>query len=45
VGGFSSFNPYGVEADREPLQAKIDALHRYADEVISVTKDLEPAPL
>lgn len=45
VGGFSSFNPYGIEADTESLQTKIDALHRYADEVISVTKDLEPAPL
>ena len=45
VGGFSSFNPYGIEADTESLQSKIDALHRYADEVISVTKDLEPAPL
>ena len=45
VGGFSSFNPYGVEADTEPLQAKIDALHRYADEVIAPTADLEPAPL
>jgi probable F420-dependent oxidoreductase len=45
VGGFSSFNPYGVEADTEPLQAKIDALHRYADQVIAKTADLEPAPL
>jgi probable F420-dependent oxidoreductase len=45
VGGFSAFNPYGVEADTEPLQAKIDALHRYADEVISRTADLEPAPI
>lgn len=45
VGGFSSFNPYGVEADTEPLQAKIDALHRYADEVIAPTADLEPAPI
>jgi probable F420-dependent oxidoreductase len=45
VGGFSSFNPYGVEADTEPLQAKVDALHRYADEVISRTADLEPAPI
>ena len=45
VGGFSSFNPYGVEADTETLQAKIDALHRYADEVIAVTADLEPAPV
>lgn len=45
VGGFSAFNPYGLEADREPLQAKIDALNRYADEVIARTADLEPAPL
>ena len=45
VGGFSSFNPYGVEADTEPLQSKIDALNRYADEVISKTVDLEPAPI
>jgi probable F420-dependent oxidoreductase len=45
VGGFSSFNPYGVEADTEPLQAKIDALHRYADEVIARTADLEPQPV
>ena len=34
-GGFSSFNPYGAEADSETLQQKIDALNRYADEVIS----------
>jgi probable F420-dependent oxidoreductase len=45
VGGFSSFNPYGVELDAEPLQVKIDALHRYADEVIAPTADLEPAPI
>ena len=45
VGGFSSFNPYGIEADTESLQTKIDSLHRYADEVISVTKDLQPAAL
>lgn len=45
VGGFSSFNPYGQEADTEPLQAKIDALHRYADQVIAKTADLEPAPI
>ncbi|HMC40135.1 MAG TPA: TIGR03619 family F420-dependent LLM class oxidoreductase [Acidimicrobiales bacterium] len=45
VGGFSSFNPYGVEPDAEPLQAKIDALHRYAEEVIAPTADLEPAPI
>jgi probable F420-dependent oxidoreductase len=45
VGGFSSFNPYGVEADAEPLQTKIDALNRYADEVIAKTADLEPLPI
>ncbi len=45
VGGFSSFNPYGTEADAETLQQKIDALHRYADEVIAPTADLEPAPV
>jgi probable F420-dependent oxidoreductase len=45
VGGFSSFNPYGVEVDTEPLQAKIDALHRYADDVIAKTADLEPTPV
>jgi probable F420-dependent oxidoreductase len=45
VGGFSSFNPYGVEADHEPLQAKIDALRRYRDQVIEATRDEEPAPI
>ena len=45
VGGFSSFNPYGTEPDREPLQAKIDALHRYAERVMARTADLEPAPI
>lgn len=45
VGGFSSFNPYGLEADTETLQEKIDALHRYADEVIAATADLEPTPV
>jgi probable F420-dependent oxidoreductase len=45
VGGFSSFNPYGVEADTESLQAKVDALHRYADEVISRTAEVEPTPI
>ena len=34
-GGFSGFNPYGAEADAETLQQKIDALNRYADEVIN----------
>ena len=45
VGGFSSFNPYGLEPDTETLQQKIDALHRYADEVIAPTADLEPTPI
>jgi probable F420-dependent oxidoreductase len=45
VGGFSSFNPYGVEADTETLQQKIDALHRYSDDVISQTADLVPTPV
>jgi probable F420-dependent oxidoreductase len=40
VGGFSSFNPYGIEADHETLQEKIDALNRYADRVISRVSDL-----
>lgn len=35
MGGLSRFNPYGVEADHESLQDKIDAIHRYADEVIA----------
>ena len=43
VGGFSGFNPYGVEPDSEPLQAKIDALNRYADRVMAQTADEEPA--
>ncbi len=45
VGGFSSFNPYGRDADGEPLQDKIDALNRYAERVIAPTADLEPAPI
>lgn len=35
MGGFSRFDPYGLAADTEPLQDKIDALNRYADEVIT----------
>jgi alkanesulfonate monooxygenase SsuD/methylene tetrahydromethanopterin reductase-like flavin-dependent oxidoreductase (luciferase family) len=35
MGGLSRFNPYGVEADHESLQDKIDAINRYADEVIT----------
>jgi probable F420-dependent oxidoreductase len=40
VGGFSSFNPYGLEADTETLQEKIDAFNRYSDKVISAVADL-----
>jgi alkanesulfonate monooxygenase SsuD/methylene tetrahydromethanopterin reductase-like flavin-dependent oxidoreductase (luciferase family) len=35
TGGMGAFNPYGLEEDTEPLQDKIDALHRYADDVIT----------
>ena len=34
-GGFGRFNPYGVEADPETLQEKIDNVRRYADDVIA----------
>lgn len=40
VGGFSSFNPYGIEADTETLQQKIDALNRYSEKVIEPLSDL-----
>ncbi|HEX6394149.1 MAG TPA: TIGR03619 family F420-dependent LLM class oxidoreductase [Acidimicrobiales bacterium] len=43
VGGFSSFNPYGREADTETLQEKIDAFNRYSDKVISAVADLVEA--
>jgi probable F420-dependent oxidoreductase len=33
-GGFGRFNPYGLEADPETLQEKLDNLRRYADEVM-----------
>jgi alkanesulfonate monooxygenase SsuD/methylene tetrahydromethanopterin reductase-like flavin-dependent oxidoreductase (luciferase family) len=33
-GGFGRFNPYGLEADPETLQEKLDNLRRYADEVL-----------
>jgi probable F420-dependent oxidoreductase len=33
-GGFGRFNPYGIEADPESLQEKIDNLRRYSDEVM-----------
>lgn len=35
MGGFTAFDPYGPAADHESLQEKIDALHRYGDEVIA----------
>lgn len=35
MGGFSSANPYSREPDTEPLQAKLDALRAYADNVIA----------
>ena len=34
-GGFGRFNPYGVAADPETLQEKVDNLNRYADDVIA----------
>jgi probable F420-dependent oxidoreductase len=35
AGGFGRFDPYGVEADSERLQDKVDNLKRYADDVIA----------
>jgi hypothetical protein len=35
MGGFGTANPYSREPDAEPLQAKIDALQSYADDVIA----------
>jgi probable F420-dependent oxidoreductase len=35
LGGFSAANPYSREPDTEPLQAKLDALNAYADNVIA----------
>jgi len=35
MGGFTAFDPYGPDADTESLQEKIDALHRYGEEVIA----------
>lgn len=43
VGGFSSFNPYGREADTETLQQKVDALNRYAEKVIAPVADIVEA--
>jgi probable F420-dependent oxidoreductase len=38
MGGVGRFNPYGVEADPETLQEKIDNLRRYADDVIAKSR-------
>jgi hypothetical protein len=38
LGGVGRFNPYGVEADPETLQEKIDNLRRYADDVITASR-------
>jgi alkanesulfonate monooxygenase SsuD/methylene tetrahydromethanopterin reductase-like flavin-dependent oxidoreductase (luciferase family) len=35
MGGFSAADPYSREPDTEPLQAKLDALRAYADNVIA----------
>jgi probable F420-dependent oxidoreductase len=35
MGGFGAANPYSAEPDTEPLQAKLDALRRYAADVIA----------
>jgi probable F420-dependent oxidoreductase len=35
MGGLSAANPYSREPDTEPLQAKLDALRAYADNIIS----------
>jgi alkanesulfonate monooxygenase SsuD/methylene tetrahydromethanopterin reductase-like flavin-dependent oxidoreductase (luciferase family) len=35
MGGFGRFDPYSAAPDTEPLQDKIDALNRYADDVMS----------
>ena len=37
-GGFGRFNPYGIDADTETLQEKIDNLRRYADDVIAAVR-------
>lgn len=42
VGGFSRFNPYGVEADTETLEQKVEAFQRYAEDVMAKTRDIEP---
>jgi probable F420-dependent oxidoreductase len=34
-GGFGNFNPYQMEPDTEPLQDKIDAIHRHGENVIA----------
>ena len=38
MGGFGAANPYSREPDTEPLQAKIDALRAYADNVIAKSR-------
>jgi probable F420-dependent oxidoreductase len=40
VGGFGTFNPYGMAADTESLQSKIDAFNRYAERVIAKVPEL-----
>jgi probable F420-dependent oxidoreductase len=40
VGGFGSFNPYGIEPDTETLQEKVDAFNRYSEHVIQKVADL-----
>ena len=37
-GGFSAFNPYQPGPDTEPLRAKLDALHRFADQVMGPSR-------
>jgi hypothetical protein len=34
-GGFGRFNPYGLEADPETLQEKLDNLARFGETVIN----------
>lgn len=35
MGGFGTFNPYGLAPDTEPLTDKVDRLKKFGDEVIS----------
>ena len=39
MGGFSAANPYSCDPDTEPLQAKLDALRTYADNVMARCAD------